>query len=187
MLLAAALLSGCADGPVATPRPPRALELNWEHSAWRFCHGQDCVRPTRKTVLRNTPATVNEPAGLLPPRSIPVPLKSIRSVSVTFPSGSASVTRLAANLLHRELASVSVDDEILIQGRTDDIGSQSFNDDLARRRAEAVAAFIKQRGIAGRVTVRSQGKCCYATATLSSATRAVNRRVDLQISTTTKE
>ena len=78
-------------------------------------------------------------------------------------------------------------DSILVEGRTDDLGSQAFNDRLARKRAEVVAAYLMRLGVRSPIDIRSQGKCCYAIANNSDESRAINRRVDLHFSSTQKE
>jgi len=115
------------------------------------------------------------------------PVKTSRTLSVPFPLASSKLTPQAESVLRKEFAPRDVVDLIVIEGRTDDLGTQLFNDRLARNRAEAVAAFLKQRGVTSAVTIQSKGKCCYLTANRSEAARAKNRRVDLQISTTQKE
>jgi OOP family OmpA-OmpF porin len=165
---------------------PKPLAVNWERSAWRFCNAKECSRPTQKTVVVDPPAVVL-PAVAVVPKPMPVPIKTTRTVSVPFHLASARLTQTAERVLRTEFAHGNAGDSIVVGGRTDDLGTQSFNDRLARNRAEAVAAFIKQLGVTGAVTIESQGRCCYLTANRSEETRARNRRVDLQISTTQKE
>lgn len=180
------VLFGCAGGETVLKDQPKPLGLNWERSAWRFCTANDCARSTPKTVVVDPPPVVI-PSVSVAPKQVPEPVKTTRTLSVPFLLASASLTPQAESVLRKAFDPQDVIDSIVIEGRTDDLGTQSFNDRLARNRAEAVAAFIKQRGISGAVTIRSQGKCCYLTANRSEAARARNRRVDLQISTTQKE
>jgi outer membrane protein OmpA-like peptidoglycan-associated protein len=106
---------------------------------------------------------------------------------VPFKFESASVSDEAEQIIRKEVAQRVAGDSILVEGRTDDLGSQTFNDRLARKRAEAVVAILNRLGVKGEIEIHSQGKCCYATANLSEKARAKNRRVDLQISSTQKE
>jgi OOP family OmpA-OmpF porin len=87
----------------------------------------------------------------------------------------------------KAVALIQPGDSILVEGRTDDIGSQAFNDRLARKRAEVVAAYLKRLWVKSPIDIRSQGKCCYAIANNSDESRAINRRVDLHFSSTQKE
>ena len=180
------VLFGCAGGEKVVKEEPTPLAVNWERSAWRFCNANECARPTQKTVVVDPPAVVF-PAVAVVPKPMPVPIKTTRTVSVPFHLASARLTQTAERVLRTEFAHGNAGDSILIEGRTDDLGTQTFNDRLARNRADAVAAFLKQLGVTGDVTIQSQGKCCYLTANRSEETRARNRRVDLQISTTQKE
>jgi outer membrane protein OmpA-like peptidoglycan-associated protein len=180
------VLFGCAAGERVKKDAPTPLALSWERSAWRFCNPSECARPTPKSVVIDPPPVVTPTVAAMP-EPLQVPVKALRTVSVPFHFASARLTAQAASVLRREFAQGNVGDSIVIEGRTDDLGSQSFNDRLARNRAEAVAAFLKQLGVSGPVTIQSQGKCCYLTANRSDESRARNRRVDLQISTTQKE
>jgi OOP family OmpA-OmpF porin len=180
------VLFGCAGGEVIKEDAPMPQGLNWERSTWRFCNANECARPTPKTVVVDPPPVVL-PSVAVVPKPIPVPVTTIRTVSVPFQLASATLTQQAKSALRTEAARWVVGNSIVIEGRTDDLGSKTFNDKLASKRAEAVAAFLNQLGIGGAVTITSQGKCCYLTANRSDETRARNRRVDLQISTTQKE
>ena len=186
VLWASIVLFGCASGNTVIKEVPTTLALNWDRSAWRFCISSECVQPTQKTVVvASLPVVIPTVAETSKPK--PVPVKTTRTVSVPFQLASARVNRQAESILRSTFAHKDAGDSILIEGRTDDLGSQSFNDRLARNRAEAVAAFIKQLGVTGVVTIQSQGKCCYLTANRTEEARVRNRRVDLQISTTQKE
>lgn len=180
------VLIGCAAGESVKKDEPMPLGLNWDRSAWRFCTTNECARPTQKTVVVDPPSLAI-PLVSVAPKQLPEPVKTSRTLSVPFHLASSKLTRQAESVLRKEFAPRDVVDSIVIEGRTDDLGTQPFNDRLARNRAEAVAAFLKQQGVTGAVTIQSQGKCCYLTANRSEAARAKNRRVDLQISTTQKE
>ena len=180
------VLFGCAGGEKILKEEPISLALNWERSAWRFCTTNECARPTQKTVVVDPPSLAI-PLVSVAPKQLPEPVKTSRTLSVTFHLASSKLTPQAESVLRKEFAPQNVIDSIVIEGRTDDLGTQSFNDRLARNRADAVAAFLKRLGVTGTVTIESQGKCCYLTANRSEETRARNRRVDLQISTTQKE
>lgn len=180
------VLIGCAGEESVKKNEPMPLGLNWDRSAWRFCTTNECARPTQKTVVVEPPPVVIPSVSVLP-KQVPEPVKTTRTLSVFFHLASGRLTPQAESVLRKEFAPWDVVDSIVIEGRTDDLGTQSFNDRLARNRAEAVAAFLKHLGVSGALTIHSKGKCCYVTANRSEETRARNRRVDLQISTTQKE
>ena len=185
-VLASSILFGCAGDSLVSKDTKRSLALNWDRAEWRFCETAECATPTPKTVLLVSSPPVVEPVALTQQKPVPA-VKRTRTISVPFKFASASVTGEAEQIIRKAVAQRVAGDSILVEGRTDDLGSQTFNDRLARKRAEAVVATLKRLGVKGDIEIHSQGKCCYTTANLSKESRAKNRRVDLQISTTQKE
>ena len=185
-LIVLLLLSGCAVEKTIITEVPRRLSLTWDRSDWRLCDQGECPKPTSKTVLLvATPSTV-EPDIREAPKPVHVARK-LAPVSVTFQFASAALSDLAEMEIRKAVALIEPGDSILVDGRTDNIGSQAFNDRLAKRRAEVVAAYLKRLGVKSPIDIRSQGKCCYAIANTSDESRAINRRVDLHFSSTQKE
>ena len=77
---------------------------------------------------------------------------------------------------------------ILIEGHTDDIGSNEFNDQLSVRRAEAVKLALLQRGIAKeRLKVSGYGRTRPIAPNDTEVGRALNRRVELILQDETVE
>ena len=71
---------------------------------------------------------------------------------------------------------------ILVEGHTDDKGSDSYNLALSERRAEAVGSYLKQHGISpSRLTVNWYGETQPKVENTSDANRAENRRVEFAI------
>ena len=67
---------------------------------------------------------------------------------------------------------------IRIEGHTDQIGDEQYNQQLSERRAEAVRNALLQRGIdPARITAVGMGECCPI-----SSENATNRRVTMQLS-----
>jgi len=67
---------------------------------------------------------------------------------------------------------------IRIEGHTDQIGDEQYNQQLSERRAEAVRNALLQRGIdPARITAVGLGECCPI-----SSENATNRRVTMQLS-----
>jgi outer membrane protein OmpA-like peptidoglycan-associated protein len=72
---------------------------------------------------------------------------------------------------------------VVIEGHTDNIGSDSYNFELSQRRAEAVRAFLLQNGIrAERITAQGRGESYPVAANDTEAGRQQNRRVEIVIS-----
>jgi outer membrane protein OmpA-like peptidoglycan-associated protein len=75
------------------------------------------------------------------------------------------------------------DRQVLIEGHTDDIGSNTYNENLSRRRAEAVANALAALGVPSpRVTAVGYGESYPVAANTTDTNRALNRRVEVYIS-----
>jgi len=83
------------------------------------------------------------------------------------------------------IAEAMVDDEKLkaaVRGHTDSTGSQSYNEKLGQRRAEAVAGSIVEHGVErSRIDVQSLGASQPADTNVTPEGRARNRRVEINI------
>jgi outer membrane protein OmpA-like peptidoglycan-associated protein len=76
---------------------------------------------------------------------------------------------------------------IEVQGHTDNKGSDTYNQGLSERRATAVAAFLKNRGInSSRVTTKGYGENAPVVDNSTDDGRAQNRRVTFLISANQK-
>lgn len=75
------------------------------------------------------------------------------------------------------------DRSVLVEGHTDSVGSEAYNQGLSQRRAEVVAAFLVKNGIdPARVNARGYGESFPAVSNDTPAGRQQNRRVELVIS-----
>lgn len=71
---------------------------------------------------------------------------------------------------------------ILVEGHTDDTGTDAFNMQLSEKRAEAVTDYLKSKGVAAnRFTVKWYGETQPKYPNTSEANRVLNRRVELAI------
>lgn len=76
------------------------------------------------------------------------------------------------------------DRSLVIEGHTDSIGSESYNQVLSQNRAESVKAFLLDQGIAAsRVTAFGKGESSPVASNDSSSGRQMNRRVEVIIAT----
>ena len=93
------------------------------------------------------------------------------------PAAHASIQKLADFLQkHPER-------RVLIEGHTDNIGSEGYNEMLSLRRAEAVATALERLGVAsGRVATTGYGKDFPVASNTTDTNRALNRRVEVYIS-----
>jgi outer membrane protein OmpA-like peptidoglycan-associated protein len=74
------------------------------------------------------------------------------------------------------------DTNIEIQGHTDNVGTDSYNQDLSVRRASAVSSYLTTRGISSsRLTIKGYGETAPGYPNDTEENRALNRRVDFLI------
>jgi len=72
--------------------------------------------------------------------------------------------------------------QVIIEGHTDSHGSDDYNQDLSRRRAEAVRSFLLKNGIPPqRITARGYGEAYPVAPNGNEAGRQQNRRVEVVI------
>ena len=75
------------------------------------------------------------------------------------------------------------DRHIALEGHTDSVGSESYNIDLSRQRAEAVRQFLVQNGVNPKnISARGLGEAYPVVSNNSEAGRLQNRRVQIIIS-----
>lgn len=160
------------------------------------CHPPACPVRTPKSVPTSTVVGGQEaapaatiaarPAPTLPPAALPpAPPESPPPLRVVLHFGFASSAldaqaREALDLAATQPLPVR---RVLIEGRTDSVGSAPFNHALAQARAEAVRQHLAARHpsllAAAEVRLQSQGACCYAASNDSVSGRAANRRVEV--------
>ena len=74
------------------------------------------------------------------------------------------------------------DRKLIIEGHTDSVGGDAYNQELSERRAQAVQGALVQRGVTpDRITARGYGKTYPVAENGSAEGRAMNRRVEIVI------
>jgi OOP family OmpA-OmpF porin len=69
---------------------------------------------------------------------------------------------------------------VRVEGHTDSLGSEEYNQNLGRRRAETVRNYLVRGGVAPqRITVRSYGETRPIATNDTDEGRQLNRRVEL--------
>jgi outer membrane protein OmpA-like peptidoglycan-associated protein len=181
LIVAGILLVGCTGNPVIErPNPVvRPIGAGWIRPSWRICDEEGtCPQPTRKTVALAPRSPIQ-----VVPQPIPQPEPKLQVAAeierppLTIHFGLAKEKPDGHAELENILSQIRENDSIQIRGRTDDIGGAAFNSRLARQRALFVAAWLKRRGVANPMEIKSCGKCDYVAANDSDEGRAANRRV----------
>ena len=107
------------------------------------------------------------------------------SGSLLFPSGDEKLSPVARKSLDQvahALAEQPADTTFQVEGYTDDTGSPKQNDQLAERRAKAVADHLIENGIdSSRIRVLSHGEKDPVANNDSAEGRAANRRVEIVV------
>jgi outer membrane protein OmpA-like peptidoglycan-associated protein len=103
---------------------------------------------------------------------------------VLFDTGRATLNPGAAMKLDRLAAFLNEhpDRRVQIEGFTDNVGGDAYNQDLSERRAEAVKVAVTMRGVdPSRVTTEGYGKAFPVASNSDSGGRQLNRRVEVVI------
>ena len=103
---------------------------------------------------------------------------------VLFDTGRSTLNPGAAMKLDRLAAFLNdhPDRRVQIEGFTDSVGGDAYNQDLSERRAEAVKAALTMRGIdSSRIATEGYGKAFPVASNSDSGGRQLNRRVEVVI------
>ena len=103
---------------------------------------------------------------------------------VLFDTGRAELNPGAARKLDQlaQFLNEHPDRRVQIDGFTDSVGSDSYNEDLSRRRADAVKSSLMSRGVdSSRISTQGYGKAYPVANNNDSGGRQLNRRVEVVI------
>ena len=105
-------------------------------------------------------------------------------LEITFDFNSANISAKSmpqVTALARALSSAELKGStFLLAGHTDAKGSDSFNQDLSERRAEAVRSFLARQGIdESRISIKGNGKADPIASNATAEGRAQNRRAEV--------
>lgn len=104
--------------------------------------------------------------------------------AVLFATGSAQIAPPFIPILEIgvQLMTVNPDMSMVIEGHTDDVGSDELNLDLSQRRANAVVQYLVGRGVdPGRLSAVGFGETEPVAPNDTEQTRQVNRRIEVQM------
>ncbi len=141
------------DDATRTPQPPPVAEI--ERIFNLAAQSRLLAAEYRPSPLTRSGA----PSGLAAARIRGFVVERV-PVPITFHTGSATFTEMgqraaadmAAHLKAQKPARIG------IEGHTDPRGSEAYNLDLSRRRAEAVALYLRDQGFAGTIEVVAKGE-----------------------------
>ncbi|MEO1767699.1 OmpA family protein [Thiobacter aerophilum] len=181
-LVAPAFLAGCVSmsQPRQEDEPPQRVNVGWIKRDWRVCNEDECPKPTPKTVVITPPQAQVAIKPIEPPKQT----VTVREpVVVHFDFAKAVPVGDWKHALETVERQVAPSDSLLIKAYTDDLGSERYNDRLARQRAAFVLSQLKALGIKNPMEVKAKGKCCYVAPNDTDAGRAANRRAEVHFIT----
>jgi len=137
----------------------------------------------------NGPAAAPPPAPPPPPPVTqappPAPVKKkIVLRSVHFDFDKSTIRPDAAPVLNEAVATLKAEGGIavIVEGHTDSVGTDAYNQKLSHRRADAVRQYLAKHGIpANRITTEGFGKSRPVASNDTADGRAQNRRVELRV------
>jgi outer membrane protein OmpA-like peptidoglycan-associated protein len=107
------------------------------------------------------------------------------STGLLFPTSSSDLSPHARAKLHEVAGALKADpqaNDVMVEGYTDDRGTDAYNAALSMRRAQTVADFLENEGIPkDRVTTEGLGPQNPVSQARTPEGRAVNRRVEIMI------
>jgi outer membrane protein OmpA-like peptidoglycan-associated protein len=180
------LMAGCTNVPETIHREPEHHAIGWVNRQFLACPESECPSPTRKTL-----AVLAFPIGAQKSAlSIKAPndaagetLATKRNVQHTihFQYGKALPTGQGQQSLQDLLTAALTAQRLEVVGRTDDIGTKSFNDRLARQRAVHVRDWLRRSGVTAPITLVHEGACCFLDGDKTEHARSRNRRVEVHL------
>ena len=189
-----ALMTACTGALTVKPTAATTPRIVPAANGFVVCANCDNFDPTPKHV--KAPARIKEAA---PKPSVPVassiaPDEQIVAVNaigavakppaitILFDSNQARIRPAEAKKLRMFLHAVDAGAAFVVAGYTDATGTVAANKQLAGRRAAAVRDFVARNTHLQRVTITEAVACCSGASDKTSAERAMNRHVDLEIS-----
>ena len=105
---------------------------------------------------------------------------SIRTIYFEHDSTQINTQGQSALNAHAEYLSLNPNQQIILEGHTDESGTRDYNLSLGERRAQAVADFLSASGVSSQqIEIRSYGEESPVSIEQSESARQLNRRVEL--------
>ena len=138
----------------------------------------------REAVVAPPPEPCHAPAGFQVDANCHIIEQTVVVRAVDFEFNSTQLTVPAQHTLDEVAAALLTQPElnVVVQGHTDSIGTESYNLGLSQRRAEAVKAYLIGRGLSAAVlTAKGFGKTKPIATNETAEGRAQNRRVAFEV------
>jgi OOP family OmpA-OmpF porin len=138
----------------------------------------------REAVVTPPPEPCHAPAGFQVDANCHIVEQTVVVRAVDFEFNSTHLTVPAQHTLDEVAAALLTQPElnVEVQGHTDSIGTESYNLGLSQRRAEAVKAYLVNRGLSATVlTAKGFGKSKPIAGNDTAEGRAQNRRVAFEV------
>jgi OOP family OmpA-OmpF porin len=187
----AATLAGCATAEMRAACQP---SFSWAAPAFRCgaaTPAEVAIKAPPAPEPEPTPAAPTPPPEPAAPPPEPPPTAKLGtekielSETVQFETNSARLVERSKTLLDdvvRELNEHPEVKRIQIEGHTDKVASKAYNLKLSKERADAVKAYLVNKGIPPRrLTVKAFGESKPIASNKTEEGRAQNRRVDFRI------
>ncbi len=195
---AAPAYSGCAyvvdsSGKNVTDSSKKCVKTStWTKSAWTEACGKPKPKPKPKPAPKPAPKPepVVTPPAPTPPPPPPAPVQpTVEHVTLTgsalFGVNSATLTAKGKAAIDEVVDKLHTFDKvrtITITGHTDSTGSEAYNQKLSERRAQAVADYLKSRGVnPALLNVVGMGELAPIADNSTKEGRQMNRRVEIDI------
>jgi outer membrane protein OmpA-like peptidoglycan-associated protein len=159
-----------------------------QQSGWNV-QGESHAQPAAPKKQAQKPAPA-KPVAAAPAPAEPAPVAKAVPESkwilngVQFETSSDKIKSESAAVLDDAAQTLKANEHVVveIQGHTDNMGDDSFNQDLSQRRAIAVKNYLTQKGIgAQRLEARGYGEKNPIADNNSSSGRAQNRRIEFKV------
>ena len=149
-----------------------------------LCREGEQPAPAAAPAPAPAPAPVAKPT---PPPAPPAPAVGSKIISLegtNFEFDKAVITPAGQQKLDAAAATLAANPtvEVSVEGHTDSVGSDVYNQGLSERRAKAAVAYLVAKGVApARMKAVGYGESKPAASNDTAAGRASNRRVDLVV------
>ncbi len=142
--------------------------LCWRSGYWTpadavpGCDGElvpPVAKPTAPPFVAAIPAPAPKPAPVVPKRcDFAVTLSNDQTFGFNRAALNSAAKKRIDDEVMTKLANCAKVDIILVTGHADRLGSQQYNQKLSEKRADAVAAYLKSKGISAEVETLGAGK-----------------------------